>query len=187
VNYFNRFGRTWQVYIEAEAIIEPTRRTSASSTFGTRPALQSTRCDFHIETSPSRIHGALQRISRGPNQRFGRTRLQLLPGDERLEETFRQTMPNEMGYDYLGLSFQKRSATGRIPTVVFGISLIFVFLILAALYESWSLPFSGLARHAVAVFGAFLTLCGAECKTTFTRRSVSSCSWSCRKKRDPDR
>jgi len=76
-----------------------------------------------------------------------------------LEETFRQTMPNEMGYDYLGLSFQEKKAQqGVSPTVVFGMSLIFVFLILAALYESWSLPFSVLLGTPVAVFGAFATL-----------------------------
>jgi HAE1 family hydrophobic/amphiphilic exporter-1 len=76
-----------------------------------------------------------------------------------LEETFHQTMPNEMGYDYLGLSFQEKKAQqGVSPTVVFGMSLIFVFLILAALYESWSLPFSVLLGTPVAVFGAFATL-----------------------------
>jgi HAE1 family hydrophobic/amphiphilic exporter-1 len=76
-----------------------------------------------------------------------------------LEEVFRQTMPKEMGYDYLGLSFQEKKAQqGVPPTAVFGMSLLFVFLILAALYESWSLPFSVLLGTPVAVFGAFLTL-----------------------------
>ena len=68
-------------------------------------------------------------------------------------------MPNEMGSDYLGLSFQEKKAQqGVSPTVVFGMSLIFVFLILAALYESWSLPFSVLLGTPIAVFGAFATL-----------------------------
>jgi len=64
-----------------------------------------------------------------------------------------------MGYDYLGISFQEKKAQqGVPPTLVFGMSLLFVFLILAALYESWSLPFSVLLGTPVAVFGAFLTL-----------------------------
>jgi multidrug efflux pump subunit AcrB len=64
-----------------------------------------------------------------------------------------------MGYDYLGISYQEKKAQqGVSPTVVFGMSLIFVFLILAALYESWSLPFSVLLGTPVAVFGAFATL-----------------------------
>jgi len=76
-----------------------------------------------------------------------------------LEETFRQTMPNEMGYDYLGISFQEKKAQqGVPPAAVFGLSILFVFLILAALYESWSLPFSVLLGTPIAVFGAFATL-----------------------------
>src|SRR5262249_39520406 len=76
-----------------------------------------------------------------------------------LEDVFRQTMPNEMGYDYLGMSFQEKKAQqGVSPTLVFAMSLLFVFLILAALYESWSLPFSVLLGTPVAVFGAFVTL-----------------------------
>jgi HAE1 family hydrophobic/amphiphilic exporter-1 len=76
-----------------------------------------------------------------------------------LEEVFAQTMPREMGYDYKDMSFQEKLAQqGVSPAVVFGFSLLFVFLILAALYESWSLPFSVLLSTPVAVFGAFATL-----------------------------
>src|SRR5258708_21585965 len=58
-----------------------------------------------------------------------------------LEEVFRQTMPREMGYDYMGMSYQEQKARQGVPaSVIFGFSLLFVFLILAALYESWSLP-----------------------------------------------
>jgi hydrophobic/amphiphilic exporter-1 (mainly G- bacteria), HAE1 family len=61
-----------------------------------------------------------------------------------------------MGYNYMGMSFQEKlAAQGVSPTMIFGISLLFVFLILAALYESWSLPFSVLLSTPVAVFGAF--------------------------------
>ena len=73
-----------------------------------------------------------------------------------LEEVFDQTMPREMGYDYKDMSFQEKKAQEGIPpSVIFGFSLLFVFLILAALYESWSLPFSVLLSTPVAVFGAF--------------------------------
>ena len=74
-----------------------------------------------------------------------------------LEEVFKQTMPREMGFDYSGMSFQEQKAReGVPPAVIFGLSLLFVFLILAALYESWSLPFSVLLSTPVAVFGAFV-------------------------------
>ena len=73
-----------------------------------------------------------------------------------LEQVFAQTMPHDMGYDYMGMSFQQKMAEqGVSSTAIFGISLLFVFLILAALYESWSLPFSVLLSTPVAVFGAF--------------------------------
>src|SRR5438309_10055867 len=76
-----------------------------------------------------------------------------------MEEVFAQTMPREMGYDYLGMSFQEKKAQQGVPaSAVFGFSLLFVFLILAALYESWSLPFSVLLSTPVAVFGAFFVL-----------------------------
>ena len=76
-----------------------------------------------------------------------------------LEEVFAETMPPEMGFDYLGMSFQEqRAQQGVSPAAVFALSLLFVFLILAALYESWSLPFSVLFSTPVAVFGAFAAL-----------------------------
>src|SRR6202795_4905849 len=76
-----------------------------------------------------------------------------------LEEVFDQTMPREMGYDYMAMSFQEKKAQQGIPpSVIFGFSLLFVFLILAALYESWTLPFSVLLSTPVAVFGALAVL-----------------------------
>jgi hydrophobic/amphiphilic exporter-1 (mainly G- bacteria), HAE1 family len=73
-----------------------------------------------------------------------------------LEEVFAQTMPPEMGYDYIGMSFQEqKAAQGVSPAAIFALSFLFVFLILAALYESWSLPFSVLLGTPIAVFGAF--------------------------------
>ena len=66
-----------------------------------------------------------------------------------LEEVFAETMPREMGYDYMGMSFQEKVAAQGVPaSVIFGFSLLFVFLILAAQYESWSLPFSVLLGYS---------------------------------------
>jgi multidrug efflux pump len=74
-----------------------------------------------------------------------------------LEEVFRETMPTEMGFDYLGMSYQEKKAQEGVPaSVIFALSLLFVFLILSAQYESWSLPFSVLLGTPIAIFGAFL-------------------------------
>jgi len=74
-----------------------------------------------------------------------------------LEDVAREVLPSEISYDWADLSYQERRASGR-SGAVFALSLGFVFLILAALYESWSMPFSVLLSVPVAVVGAFLGL-----------------------------
>jgi HAE1 family hydrophobic/amphiphilic exporter-1 len=76
-----------------------------------------------------------------------------------LEEVANQVLPKGMGYDWNALSYQQNKAASEVsPAAVFGFSLLLVFLILAALYESWALPFSVLLATPVAVFGAFVAL-----------------------------
>ena len=81
-------------------------------------------------------------------------------------------MPREMGFDYSGISFlEQKARQGVPPAAIFGLSLLFVFLILAALYESWSLPFSVLLSTPVAIFGAFFGCgCAALCSAFSCRR-----------------
>jgi HAE1 family hydrophobic/amphiphilic exporter-1 len=74
-----------------------------------------------------------------------------------LEEVARESLPDGMGYEWSNMSFQEKQSAGT-GGIVFLFSLIFVFLILAAQYESWSLPFSILLGTPFAVFGAFLAL-----------------------------
>ncbi|HTU58854.1 MAG TPA: efflux RND transporter permease subunit, partial [Polyangiales bacterium] len=74
-----------------------------------------------------------------------------------LEEVAAQTLPADMGYAWNALSYQEKVASGSSARVL-GLSLVFVFLILAALYESWSLPFSVLLSVPVAVLGAYVGL-----------------------------
>ena len=92
-----------------------------------------------------------------------------------LEEVAQQVLPAEMGYDWADLSYQERKASGR-AGAVFALSLGFVFLILAALYESWSLPFSVLLSVPIAVVGAFAGLYSrAASPSTCSGRSAWSC------------
>jgi HAE1 family hydrophobic/amphiphilic exporter-1 len=161
INYFNQFGRQWQVYIEAEG----SYRTKADNVgqFYVR-----NRNGDNVPLS------SLTKVEprSGPEftMRFNEYRSAQINGSAApgyssgqamaaLEEVFAQTMPREMGYDYKDMSFQEKKAQqGVSPAVIFGFSLLFVFLILAALYESWSLPFSVLLSTPVAVFGAFAVL-----------------------------
>ena len=80
-------------------------------------------------------------------------------GMKALEEVFARTMPREMGFDYAGMSYQENVAAQGVPaSAIFGLSLLVVFLILAAQYESWSLPLGVLLGTPIAVFGAFAAL-----------------------------
>jgi HAE1 family hydrophobic/amphiphilic exporter-1 len=74
-----------------------------------------------------------------------------------LEEVANEALPREMGFEWADLSYQQRKASGT-GNLIFVLSLVCVFLILAALYESWSLPFSVLLSVPIAVFGAFAGL-----------------------------
>src|SRR5258707_1125639 len=157
VNYFNDFGRTWQVYVEAEA---PYRSDLAKlGQFYVR----NNRGDMVPLTALTKFesYDGPEFTMRYNEYRSAQINGSAAPGyssDQAtgaLEEVFKQTMPAEMGFDYMGMSYQEQKARQGVPaSVIFGFSLLFVFLILAALYESWSLPFSVLLSTPVAVFGA---------------------------------
>jgi len=161
VNYFNRFGRQWQVYVEAEDRYRSS--TDNLDLFYVRNKMGqsvplSALTTVRHKTGPefvmhyneyrcAQINGAAAKGYSSDQ------------ATKALEEVFAQTMPTGMGHDYFGMSFQEQKAAQGVPRVaIFGLSLVFVFLILAALYESWSLPVSVLVSTPVAVLGAFLAL-----------------------------
>jgi HAE1 family hydrophobic/amphiphilic exporter-1 len=158
INYFNDFGRTWQVYVEAEAPYRSDMQNLGQfyvrNNQGERVPL-SALTKFESRSGP-------EFTMRYNEYRSAQINGSAAPGyssdqaTAALEEVFKQTMPGEMGFDYMGMSYQEQQARQGLPaSVIFGFSLLFVFLILAALYESWSLPFSVLLSTPVAVFGAF--------------------------------
>jgi HAE1 family hydrophobic/amphiphilic exporter-1 len=161
VNYFNRFGRVWQVYVQAESDYRARPETMGlfyvrnregapvplSSLVTMRPSYGPEFTLRYNEYRSAQINGILRPGVSGSQ------------GMKALEEVFAQTMPREMGFDYMGMSFQEQAAARGVPaSVVFGFSLLVVFLILAAQYESWSLPVAVLLSTPVAVFGAFAVL-----------------------------
>lgn len=74
-----------------------------------------------------------------------------------LKETAAKTLPASYSYEFSGLS-REEIASGNSSTYIFGLSILFVFLFLAALYESWAIPFSVLLAVPIGAFGAILTL-----------------------------
>jgi hydrophobic/amphiphilic exporter-1 (mainly G- bacteria), HAE1 family len=159
VNDFTRFGRQWRVFLQAE----PRYRQSPEDI-----------SQFYVRNS----HGEMVPLSSfvrikqtvGPEftVRFNLFRAVEVQGTAApgyssgqalaaLEEVANKVLPPEMGYSWNALSYQEKVASGGSAKTL-GLSLIFVFLILAALYESWSLPFSVLLSTPVAVVGAYLGL-----------------------------
>ncbi len=161
VNYFNQFGRQWQVRVQAEGAsrtrVEDVGQFYVTNANGGRVPLSTI-----TRTGPSA----------GPEftMRYNQYRAAQINGSaaagyssgqatDALEEVFAQSMPPEMGFDYLGMSFQEKKASqGVSPGAIFGLSGLFVFLILAAQYESWSLPLGVLMGVPIAMFGAFAAL-----------------------------
>jgi HAE1 family hydrophobic/amphiphilic exporter-1 len=158
VNQFNRFGRVWKVFVEAE----PEYRTRATEVG-----------QFYVRNSAGTMVplSTLVNMQRtfGPEftTRFNEYRsieIFAVPGPghstgdamSAVAAVADQVLPRDMGYAWNGISYQQSVAGGGAG--VFALSLILVFLILAALYESWSLPFSVLLSVPVAVCGAFFGL-----------------------------
>ncbi|NRB72317.1 MAG: multidrug efflux RND transporter permease subunit [Xanthomonadales bacterium] len=159
VNDFNRFGRLYKVYVQAE----PEYRDEASDIryFYVRTANGETiPLSTVVSTEPTygpeytnRFNLARSaELTGGPAQ--GYSSAQAL---DALEEVAAEVLPNDMSYAWNAMSYQERAAAGS-GAQVFILALLFVFLILAAQYESWSLPMGVLLGTPIAIFGAMLGL-----------------------------
>jgi len=161
VNYFNRFGLQWQVYVQAEGDyrtdMENLNLFYVSNKNGDPvPVTSFTRAERSFGPEFTMRYNMYRCSQINASVAPGYSTAQAMKA---LEEVFAETMPSGMGYDYFGMSYQEQQAAqGVPPTAIFALSLLFVFLILAAQYESWSLPFSVLFTVPVAVFGAFAGL-----------------------------
>ncbi len=161
VNFFNRFGRQWQVYVEAEGdfrtdVKQLDQFYVRNSNGGSVPLAAVTRVEQRTGPEFTMRYNLFRSAQINATAAAGYSSAQAM---KVLEEVFAQTMPSDMGFDYLGMSFQEQKAQqGVPPSAIFALSLLFVFLILAGLYESWSMPFSVLLSTPIAVFGAFAAL-----------------------------
>ncbi len=161
VNYFNRFNLQYYAYIQADGSSRTDPKNTSlfyvrnkngdavplSSLLQVKP-MQGPEFTMRFNM----FNCAQINVNGAPSFSTGQVM-------KALEEVFKETMPSGMGYDYFGMSFQEKlAAEGINPMAIFALSLLFVFLILAAQYESWSLPFSVLLSTPVAVFGAVMAL-----------------------------
>src|SRR5579864_2394430 len=159
VNDFNRFGRSYKVTMQAEPAfrgdITSIRLFYVRSAKGEMVPL-STLVHPVSASSPSVL------------QRYNGFREADISGDAApgyssgqataaLQAVAAEVLPQGYGYEWSGLSLQEQQSAGQTP-LVFGLTVVFVFLFLAALYESWSVPFSVLLAVPIGVFGAMLAL-----------------------------
>jgi HAE1 family hydrophobic/amphiphilic exporter-1 len=159
VNDFNRFGRQYRVYLQAEPEyrVSPDNMNqfSVRSKQGVQVPLTSLVSHRKISgpefTNRFNLYRSAE-ISGTPGE--GYSSIEALNA---LEEVAKQVLPTDVGYAWTNVSYQEKQSEGKGGTV-FLFALLFVFLILAAQYESWSLPFSVLLGTPFAVLGAFLGL-----------------------------
>jgi len=159
INQFNRFGRQWDVFLQAEG----------RDRMNTEDIKQYYVRNNRGEMVPLSAFVTLKKVyGTEYTNRFNLFRAAQITGSAApgyssgqaltaLEEVARDVLPHEMSYDYSDLSFQEKTVAGTAGPI-FALSIIVVFLILAALYESWSLPFSVLLSVPIAIFGAFAGL-----------------------------
>jgi HAE1 family hydrophobic/amphiphilic exporter-1 len=155
VNDFNRFGRLYKVYVQAE----PEYRQSAEDI-----------SLFYVRNNEDEMVPLATFVSTSSTQgpeftnRFNLFRSAEISGQaargyssaqaiDALEEVAKEVLPGDMGYSWFNMSYQEKAAQGT-GSIVFLMALVFVFLILSAQYESWSLPLSVLLGTPIAVFGA---------------------------------
>jgi HAE1 family hydrophobic/amphiphilic exporter-1 len=155
VNDFNRFGRLYKVYVQAEP--EYRARENGIRMFHVRNQ-EGDMVPLSTLVTTARTQGAEF------TNRFNLFRAAELTGQpaagfssaqalDALEEVAEQTLPSDMSYAWANMSYQEKAAEGT-GSIVFVMALVFVFLILAAQYESWSLPLSVMLGTPIAVFGA---------------------------------
>ncbi len=156
VNDFNRFGRLYRVYVQAEGdarrqpedIGKVYVRSTTTGNMVPLATLVSISSEAGTEvTTRFNLFRSVE-ISGVPAAGF--TSGQALTA---LEETFAKTMPKEMGFAYSSMSYQEKVAPPSGPTFIMAI--LFVFLLLAAMYESWRLPWAVLLGSPLVALGAF--------------------------------
>ncbi len=161
INFFNRFGLQWQVYVQADGSFRSNAdnlgKFYVRNAAGEMVPLRTLTSTYPRSGAEFVMRYNLFNCTQiNANAAPGYSSGQVMAA---LEDVFKKTMPSQMGFDYMGMSYQEqKAAQGVSATTIFGLAFFVVFLIMAAQYESWTLPFGVLLGVPIAVFGAFTTL-----------------------------
>lgn len=157
VNDFNKFGRTYKVVVQAEtpfrSDVDAMRYLYVKSSHNTMVPLNTLVQPRKI-SAPSTItrFNGVPAVQLNGSPAAGYSSGQAITA---LEEVAAQILPSGYGYEWSGQSREEKQSGNQAP-LVFGLAIVFVFLCLAALYESWSVPFAVLLGVPLGIFGAFL-------------------------------
>jgi len=161
INFFNRFGLQWQVYVQADGKYR-SKAENLGKFYVRNAAGEMVPLSTLTSTYPRNGAEFVMRynlfncVQVNASAAPGYSSAQAMAA---LEDVFQKSMPSQMGFDYMGMSYQEqKAAQGVSPATIFGLAFFVVFLIMAAQYESWTLPFSVLLGVPIAVFGAFAAL-----------------------------
>jgi HAE1 family hydrophobic/amphiphilic exporter-1 len=159
VNDFNVFGRTWQVNLQAETSfrnsIDDIQRIYVRNAHGDMVPIRAL-AEPKLVQGPQTVvryngyRGAI--INGAPKPGFSSG--QALSAMERVSAA---TLPPGFSYEWTGTAFQEKAASGRTSTVL-GLAILFAYLFLVALYESWNIPISALLSVSVGILGALVAV-----------------------------
>lgn len=159
VNDFNRFGRTYKVTMQADAEfrgdINIIGLYHVRSTAGVMIPLSTFVTPVSI-SSPSILqrYNMFRTAEIGGDSAHGYSSGQAIAA---MEEVAEKVLPPGYSYEWSGISLQEKASAGQAP-IIFGLAIVFVFLFLAAMYESWAVPMAVLFAVPLGVFGAMLAL-----------------------------
>lgn len=157
VNDFNRFGRLYRVFVQADSNFRQKPEDIGQYYVRSRTTGAMIPLSTLVRVAPA---GGAELTVRYNLYRSVEISGQTGPGYSSgqamaaVEEVAKEVLPREMGYEFTGLSYQEQIAPNPTPTFV--LAVVFVFLLLAALYESWSLPWSVLLATPTVLLGSFI-------------------------------
>ncbi len=159
VNQMNLFGRTWQVWVQAEAAdrsnIEAINRINVRNAEGTMIPLRSLT-EVRVEVGPPSLirYNNLRAVTVQGTPAAGVSSGQALKA---MEGVAAKTLPQGYAGEWTDIAFQEKRAEGKTP-IILGFAVLFAYLFLVGLYESWTIPVSVLLSVTVAVLGSFASI-----------------------------
>jgi hydrophobe/amphiphile efflux-1 (HAE1) family protein len=159
VNDFNRFGRTWQVKVQADApdrkTVEDIFRVRVRTAQGDLIPLR-TVADVELVTAPAVIvrYNNLRSVTINGEPAPGHSSGEAITA---MQNVAAATLPPEFSYEWTGTALQEKAAAGQTGSIL-GLAILFAYLFLVGLYESWTIPVAALLSVVVGLFGAMASL-----------------------------